>query len=269
MLHVRRLVVDRLVYAVGRCILIDGIFSADPHPGNVIVRDGNELGFIDMGCVYRLADGERRDVALALLAIRKGDPDELGPLYEKISGLQLKTSDNRVTSAVAAFALSHFDFRPVVDGEPVIKTLQRPEFRPKRSIQCQWLPLVQRCTEILRGDAIELGLTIKLCDAWHELALECVATTKDDDAHRTWEGGREKRSELYRGDNPSIYGDLGSDEKQASASWWRRTKPKRKPAAPPSSPSRDRPKPAAGASSADSFFHGGLHHDHIEEKILF
>ena len=92
-----RLVVDRLVYAVGRCILLDGIFSADPHPGNVLVRENNELGLIDMGCVYRLADGERRDVALALLAIGAGDADALGRLYARITGLELRTFDARVS----------------------------------------------------------------------------------------------------------------------------------------------------------------------------
>ena len=225
-----RLVVDRLVYAVGRCILLDGIFSADPHPGNVLVRENNELGLIDMGCVYRLADGERRDVALALLAIGAGDADALGRLYARITGLELRTFDARVYAAVAVFALSHFDFSPVFPGEPLIKTLQRPEFKPKRAIQCQWLPLVQRCTEILRGDCLELGIRIRLCDAWRDLALECLATTTDgDDAHRTWPGGRDKRPELYRGDNPSVPAGLGDDAAPRAKPWrpWRRRSAKR------------------------------------------
>ncbi|KAH8057088.1 hypothetical protein JL721_9826 [Aureococcus anophagefferens] len=248
-----RLVVDRLVYAVGRCILLDGIFSADPHPGNVLVRENNELGLIDMGCVYRLADGERRDVALALLAIGAGDADALGTLYARITGLELRTFDARarVYAAVAVFALSHFDFSPVFPGEPLIKTLQRPEFKPKRAIQCQWLPLVQRCTEILRGDCLELGIRIRLCDAWRDLALECLATTTDgDDAHRTWPGGRDKRSELYRGDNPSVPAGLGGDAAPRAKPWrpWRRRR-------------------ATRAAVDEEVKEEDPHH--IEEKVLF
>ena len=110
---------------------------------------------------------------------------------------------------------------------------------------------VQRCTEILRGDCLELGIRIRLCDAWKDLALECLATTTDgDDAHRTWPGGRDKRSELYRGDNPSVPAGLGGDAAPRAKPWrpWRRRR-------------------ATRAAVDEEVKEEDPHH--IEEKVLF
>jgi len=47
-------------------IVEDGVFHADPHPGNVFYLPGNRIAFIDFGMVGRLEE-ERRDQLIRLL----------------------------------------------------------------------------------------------------------------------------------------------------------------------------------------------------------
>ena len=46
--------------------LINGLFHADPHPGNLLAMAGNRIGFIDFGIVGRLTD-RRRDQLLIMI----------------------------------------------------------------------------------------------------------------------------------------------------------------------------------------------------------
>ncbi|MFG6550817.1 ABC1 kinase family protein [Sulfitobacter sp. M21595] len=50
-----------------RMALVDGVFHADPHPGNLRALPGNAVAFIDFGMVGRLG-ARRREELLALLA---------------------------------------------------------------------------------------------------------------------------------------------------------------------------------------------------------
>ena len=48
---------DELFGAYIRQVLVDGVFHADPHPGNVLVTDDGRLVLLDIGMVARLAPG--------------------------------------------------------------------------------------------------------------------------------------------------------------------------------------------------------------------
>ncbi|MBB5787137.1 AarF/UbiB family protein [Jiangella mangrovi] len=57
-----------------RQIVIDGIFHADPHGGNIFLLDDGRLGLLDFGSVGRL-DGALRDALQRLLVgVDRGDP---------------------------------------------------------------------------------------------------------------------------------------------------------------------------------------------------
>lgn len=62
----RKLLARRGAQAVLKMIVEDGLFHADPHPGNVFYLPGNRLAFIDFGMVGRLSP-RRRDELLRLL----------------------------------------------------------------------------------------------------------------------------------------------------------------------------------------------------------
>jgi ubiquinone biosynthesis protein len=63
-----------LLESLLRQIMLDGVFHADPHPGNVLVLADGRLGLLDFGSVGRLDASVRAALQRLLLAMDRGDP---------------------------------------------------------------------------------------------------------------------------------------------------------------------------------------------------
>lgn len=57
-----------------RQILLEGVFHADPHPGNMMVLEDGSLGLLDFGSVGRLDASVRSALQRFLLALNRQDP---------------------------------------------------------------------------------------------------------------------------------------------------------------------------------------------------
>jgi ubiquinone biosynthesis protein len=57
--------------------LVEGVFHADPHPGNILALPGNKIGFIDFGIVGRLTQRRRSQLLVLIGAMLKQDADGL------------------------------------------------------------------------------------------------------------------------------------------------------------------------------------------------
>ncbi len=55
-------------------VMIDGIFHADPHPGNVLLLANGQLALLDFGSVGRIDAGLRAGLQRLLVAVDRGDP---------------------------------------------------------------------------------------------------------------------------------------------------------------------------------------------------
>lgn len=62
-----------LLRSLLRQVLLDGVFHADPHPGNVLLLPGDTLGLLDLGSVGRLDVAVRRGLGRLLWALDRGD----------------------------------------------------------------------------------------------------------------------------------------------------------------------------------------------------
>ena len=69
----RPLLARRGAQAVLKMIVEDGLFHADPHPGNVFYLPGNRIAFIDFGMVGRLSPRRREDLLALLLGLVERD----------------------------------------------------------------------------------------------------------------------------------------------------------------------------------------------------
>jgi ubiquinone biosynthesis protein len=67
------LLAERLAQAFMKQFFVDGLFQADPHPGNLLVLEGERIAMVDFGMVARI-ESELRD-KLADLAIALVDKD--------------------------------------------------------------------------------------------------------------------------------------------------------------------------------------------------
>ncbi|MDT8406305.1 MAG: AarF/UbiB family protein [Methylococcales bacterium] len=63
--------------AVLKMMLIDGVFHADPHPGNCFFLPGNRIAFIDFGMIGRLSDNRRFQVIDLLHGLVNKEPEKV------------------------------------------------------------------------------------------------------------------------------------------------------------------------------------------------
>eukprot|EP00798_Chlamydomonas_sp_ICE-L_P027624 gene27624-7261_t len=69
----KRRILKRISEAYGRMIFGEGLFQADGHPGNILVRNGGNIGLLDYGQSKQLSDHHRVTYAKLVLALNKGD----------------------------------------------------------------------------------------------------------------------------------------------------------------------------------------------------
>lgn len=63
--------------AVLKMIMIDGLFHADPHPGNFFILPGERIAFIDFGMIGRVSEVRRRQIMTLLQALLDNDAEGL------------------------------------------------------------------------------------------------------------------------------------------------------------------------------------------------
>jgi ubiquinone biosynthesis protein len=84
---------EELFRAYLKQMLIDGIFHADPHPGNVFLTDDNHIALLDLGMVGRVTRGFQDNLLRLLLAISEGRGEEAAEIAIKMG--EPKTGFNR------------------------------------------------------------------------------------------------------------------------------------------------------------------------------
>jgi ubiquinone biosynthesis protein len=75
-----QLVARRGADAVLRQILVNGLFHADPHPGNILVLPGSVVAFVDFGIVGRLNPQLRDWLGQVIVAIHRHDAGRLAEI---------------------------------------------------------------------------------------------------------------------------------------------------------------------------------------------
>jgi Predicted unusual protein kinase len=63
---------DELFRAYLKQLLIDGLFHADPHPGNVFLTPEDQIGLLDLGMIGRVSRSFQDNLLRLLLAISEG-----------------------------------------------------------------------------------------------------------------------------------------------------------------------------------------------------
>ena len=94
--------------AYGQNIFLDGVFGADPHPGNLLLLPDNRLGMIDFGMTKELTDGERHTLARSLVAVVEDDEEEMLTLAHE-AGLRSKHMRPETLVYFVRFAWGDFD----------------------------------------------------------------------------------------------------------------------------------------------------------------
>jgi predicted unusual protein kinase regulating ubiquinone biosynthesis (AarF/ABC1/UbiB family) len=96
---------DELFSAYLKQFLVDGIFHADPHPGNVFVTDDDRVALLDLGMVGRVTRTFQDNLLRLLLAISEGRGEVAAEAAIKMGeakeNFDRRTFHRRITDLVA------------------------------------------------------------------------------------------------------------------------------------------------------------------------
>ncbi|HET7318542.1 MAG TPA: AarF/UbiB family protein, partial [Nitrospirota bacterium] len=76
-----------------KMVLQDGLFHADPHPGNIFVLPDGRLGLVDFGIMGRVTEENMEYFASIFLALASHDYDALVRVYLDMGFLPAETAD--------------------------------------------------------------------------------------------------------------------------------------------------------------------------------
>jgi ubiquinone biosynthesis protein len=83
--HDRKLLAQRLIEGAFRQLFEDGLFHGDPHPGNILVMEGEKLGLLDLGVIGRVTKQMQENLVLLVLAVSLKDADTVARLLYRIA----------------------------------------------------------------------------------------------------------------------------------------------------------------------------------------
>jgi predicted unusual protein kinase regulating ubiquinone biosynthesis (AarF/ABC1/UbiB family) len=110
-----------LIRAYLKQIIVDGVFHADPHPGNVFLTDTGKIALIDLGMIGRISPTMQETLLKLLLAVADGRGDEaanvivgLGEKLEDFDEQQFKRDIAMMVSRHAQSSLADLELGRVM-----------------------------------------------------------------------------------------------------------------------------------------------------------
>ncbi len=89
-------------------VMLDGIFHADPHPGNILLLSDGHLGLLDWGSVGRIDAALRGALQRLLLALDRGDPVMLTDALLDMVDRPGQLDEPRLERALGRFLARYF-----------------------------------------------------------------------------------------------------------------------------------------------------------------
>lgn len=139
-------------------IITDGFFHADPHPGNVYVRDG-KIVFMDFGMVGKLSERERQIYRSMIYAIVEGNALELkntflaiGTIKGEIDHSKLYTDIEYLLDKYGNTGLVDFDMGEIVSDLIKMSYENNVSFPRGLTILARGAMTIQGVIEILNDD---------------------------------------------------------------------------------------------------------------------
>ncbi len=111
-------------------VVVEGVYHADPHQGNVLLTDDGRLALLDFGLLGRLDEDTRTGLALLLLAVAQNRADDVADLVIALS-LTSTRSDQAGFVQDVRRKLPRFHHRPLaaIESGRVLADLQRAAIR--------------------------------------------------------------------------------------------------------------------------------------------
>jgi ubiquinone biosynthesis protein len=111
-------------------VVVEGVYHADPHQGNVLLTEDGRLALLDFGLLGRLDEDTRTGLALLLLALAQNRADDVADLVVSLS-LTTTASDQAGFVQDVRRKLPRFHHRPLasIEAGQALADLQRSAIR--------------------------------------------------------------------------------------------------------------------------------------------
>jgi predicted unusual protein kinase regulating ubiquinone biosynthesis (AarF/ABC1/UbiB family) len=103
----RQALAERVVTAYCQMIFTDGIYHADPHPGNILVQPDGSIVFVDFGAVATLSNEMKQGILQFFQGILKRDNDQISAALQQM-GLIALHEDTRHVEQLIDYIFSRF-----------------------------------------------------------------------------------------------------------------------------------------------------------------
>lgn len=104
----RTQVAERVVRAYCRMIFVDGVYHADPHPGNIFVGDDGAIVFVDFGAVGVVAPAMREGIPAFFEGVIRRDPTQIGDAIRTMGFVSRDPAAGDVAQRVIDYAQRKF-----------------------------------------------------------------------------------------------------------------------------------------------------------------
>ncbi len=111
----RKAMARKVVQVFCQQIFIDGVYHADPHPGNMLVAEGGELVLLDFGAVAELSPQMREGIPEFLEGVIRRDTEQLIKAMRKM-GFLSRTDAPEVSEKVIEFFHQRFQEEVKLDS---------------------------------------------------------------------------------------------------------------------------------------------------------
>ena len=164
---------DTILQAHGHQLLVDGMFNADPHPGNFLLMDGgSKIAMLDYGQVKRLTLDERVLIARMILAVNKRDEQAILQIYKE-TGYKSKYMNSQVMCKMLVVVLDQ-DGRDVCDGLNLQQFVDKMYALDPWEETADFMVMPIRLSILLRGIGLMLNHPVSVCTAWNDLAKKTL-----------------------------------------------------------------------------------------------
>jgi len=174
-----REIIDLLNEVHGHEIFIDGIFNADPHPGNIFLLKNGKIGLIDFGQVQELSLPHRLKLAKLIILLAEGTKEEIVQQYISM-GVRTRNMNPYVLEKLARLGFDRDD-PEICEGQnaqlffenlcKIDEVLQLP----------QGYLMAARVGLLLRGLGTWMQLPHSTAEKWAPIAKQLLNTYKNVD----------------------------------------------------------------------------------------
>jgi ubiquinone biosynthesis protein len=98
-----------------RQVMVDGVFHADPHPGNLMVLDDGRLALLDFGAVGRIDSQLRGGLQQMFVAVERGDPQLLFDTLFDVVARPEQLDEQGLRRALGQFVAQHLGVGATAD----------------------------------------------------------------------------------------------------------------------------------------------------------